>query len=118
MSEYGEYYGYPIQSQDDSEPDCRRTSWSIKVDNEWHEIVTCALEWRDGDASNALIKILKRKVDRLDGLLMAARVESQELAGDEPYNIRIRVIVKILQQALNIDTGKKEQNSLDQHLES
>lgn len=103
---YGQYYGFPLQSQDDSEPDCRRTSWSVKVDGEWHEIVCCALDWREKDAADALIKVLKRSKERTEQLVTAALVEAQQIAGNEPNNGSIRVICRLLQDAINMKRPK------------
>lgn len=104
---YGQYYGFPLQSQDDSEPDCRRTSWSVLVDGEWHEIICCSLDWRERDAADALLKILTRSKTRTEELVNAALVEAQGIAGDEPNNNRIRIVCKFLQEALNIKQPKQ-----------
>ena len=98
---YDTYHGFPLQSQDDSEPDCRRTSWSVLVDGEWHEIVCCALDWREADASSALLRILTRSKHRTEDLITEALVEAQGIAGDDPNNNRIRVVCKLLQAAIN-----------------
>jgi hypothetical protein len=108
MHTYNEsYYGFPLKSQDDSEPDCRRTSWSIQVDNNWHEIVCCALDWRERDASDGLIKILSESKRRTETLVTQALVEAQEIAGNEPNNNRIRIICKLLQDAINMERPKQ-----------
>lgn len=107
MRDYdGSYHGFPVKSQDDSEPDCRRTSWSVLVDNEWHEIVCCALDWREKDAADALIRVLKRSKERTEQLVTAALVEAQQIAGNEPNNSAIRVICRLLQDALHMERPK------------
>jgi hypothetical protein len=99
----GTYHGFPLRSQDDSEDDCRRTSWSVLVDNEWHEIVCCALNWREDDAAQGLLSILNDSRTHTRMLATQALVEAQEIAGNEPTNERIRVITKLLQKALGYD---------------
>ena len=102
MNDYdGTYYGFPLKSQDDSEPDCRRTSWSVLVDGEWHEIICCSLDWRGHDAADALLKILTQSKARTEELVNAALVEAQGIAGNEPNNNKIRIVCKLLQEALN-----------------
>lgn len=104
----GTYHGFPLKSQDDSEPDCRRTSWSVLVDNEWHEIVCCALDWRENDAAGSLISVLKRSREHTRALATQALIEAQEIAGGEPTNDRIRLIVNLLKRALNYDEKSKQ----------
>jgi hypothetical protein len=101
------YYGFPLQSQDDSEPDCRRTSWSVEVDGNWHEIICCSLDWRERDAADALLKILARSKHRTEELVTAALAEAQSIAGDEPNNNRIRFVCKLLQEAINYKHPKQ-----------
>jgi hypothetical protein len=103
----GSYYGFPLKSQDDSEEDCRRTSWSVLVDGNWHEIVCCALDWREHDAADGLIKILSRSKHRTETLVTEALAEAQEIAGNEPNNNRIRIICKLLQKAINMERPKQ-----------
>ena len=103
----GTYHGFPLQSQDDSEPDCRRTSWSVLVDNEWHEIVCCSLDWRENDAASAMIRVLKRSREHTRALATQALMEAQEVAGNEPTNERIRLIANLLKRALNYDETTK-----------
>jgi len=103
----GSYYGFPLKSQDDSEPDCRRTSWSVQVDNNWHEIVCCSLDWRERDASDGLIKILAESKRRTETLVTQALVEAQEVAGNEPNNNRIRIVCRLLQDAINMERPKR-----------
>ncbi len=97
----GTYHGFPLKSQDDSEPDCRRTSWSVQVDNEWHEIVCCALDWRDLDAAEGLLSVLKHSRDHTRALATQALIEAQEIAGNEPNNERIRLVCNLLKKALH-----------------
>lgn len=104
----GTYHGFPLKSQDDSEPDCRRTSWSVLVDNEWHEIVCCALDWRERDAADALISVLKRSRENTRALATQALMEAQEIAGNEPNNNRIRLIANLLKKALHYDEKSKQ----------
>lgn len=101
------YYGFPLQSQDDSEPDCRRTSWSVEVDGNWHEIICCSLDWRERDAADALLKILARSKHRTEELVTTALAEAQGIAGDEPNNNRIRLVCKLLQEAINYKQPKQ-----------
>jgi hypothetical protein len=108
MNNYeGSYYGFPLKSQDDSEPDCRRTSWSVLVDDEWHEVICCSLDWREADAADGLLKILSRSKRRTEELVEHALVEAQALAGDEPYNNQIRIVCRLLQEALSIKQTKQ-----------
>ena len=93
MDKYdGSYYGFPLKSQDDSEEDCRRTSWSVLVDGEWHEIVCCALDWREKDAADGLIKALIAGRKRTKELVTQALIEAQQIAGSEPKNAAIRKV--------------------------
>lgn len=109
MDKYdGTYHGFPLMSQDDSEPDCRRTSWSVQVDNEWHEIVCCALDWREHDAASSLIGVLKRSREQTRVLATQALMEAQEIAGKEPNNDRIRLVCNLLKKALHYEDKKPE----------
>lgn len=111
MDKYdGSYYGFPIVSQDDSEPDCRRTSWSVLVDGEWHEIICCALDWREKDAADGLIKALVKGRERSKALVIQALIEAQTVAGNEPNNEAIRKITSLLKEAINY--GKEGEQCL------
>lgn len=108
MNKYnGSYYGFPLMEQDDSEPDCRRTSWSVLVDGEWHEIVCCSLDWREQDAAKGLINALIKGRNRSIDLVTQALTEAQLIAGNEPNNESIRLVTALLKEALNI--GKEGQ---------
>jgi len=103
MSKYdGTYHGFPIIAQDDSEEDCRRTSWSVLVDGEWHEIICCALDWREKDAIEGLLSAVLQGRERSKRLVKQALIEAQTIAGNEPQNEDIRKVTALLKDALNL----------------
>lgn len=77
------------------------------VDNEWHEIVCCALDWRENDAAGSMISVLKRSREFTRALATQALMEAQEIAGNEPNNERIRLITNLLKKALNYEETTK-----------
>lgn len=55
------FLGFPLRSYDSSDDDCRRTTWEVKIEGMWHEVVTCGLYFDKKEAVNSLCNILKSK---------------------------------------------------------
>ena len=56
------FLGFQMRSHDASDDDCLRTSWELKIDGIWHEVVTCGLSFNEEEAFNTLVKILRKKL--------------------------------------------------------
>jgi hypothetical protein len=96
------YLGFPLHTQDDSEEDCRRTSYSIKIDDEWHEILCCSLDWRPTEAAQTTAKILARKYEQLKNHVMEVIIDANEFAGNDPEDDRFRHLIKQLKLAIKL----------------
>ena len=55
------FLGFPLRNYDSSDDDCRRTTWEIKIEGVWHEVVTCGLSFDRKEAIESLCRILKSK---------------------------------------------------------
>ena len=100
MNTEGTYLGFPLSTQDDSEDDCRRTSFYIKIDDEWEEILCCSLDWRPTDAAQTTAKILARKYEQLKNHIMEVIIDANEFAGNAPEDDRFRHLIKQLKLAI------------------
>ena len=98
---YDTYLGFPLVSEDDSEPDCRRTSWSVEIDGEWHEILCCSLDWRPVEAAQSVAKILARKHEQMKNHILEVIIDANEFAGNDPNDERFRMLIKQLKKAIN-----------------
>lgn len=56
------FLGWPLRSYDSSDDDCRRTSWEVKIEGVWYEIVSCGLRFDKKEAIKSIIQILKSKM--------------------------------------------------------
>lgn len=56
------FLGWPLRCYDSSDDDCLRTSWEVKIEGVWHEIVTCGLYFDEREAIESIIRILKSKI--------------------------------------------------------
>jgi hypothetical protein len=56
------FLGFPLRNYDSSDDDCRRTTWEIKIEGVWHEVVTCGLSFDRKEAIESICRILKSKV--------------------------------------------------------
>lgn len=57
------FLGWPLRYYDSSDDDCRRTTWEVKIDGVWHEVVTCGLRFDKKEAIKSIIEILKGKME-------------------------------------------------------
>ena len=55
------FLGFPLRNYDSSDDDCRRTTWEVKIEGVWHEVVTCGLSFDRKEAIESLCRILKSK---------------------------------------------------------
>ena len=55
------FLGFPLRSYDSSDDDCKRTSWEVKIDGDWCEVVTCGLRFDPQEAVATICQILKNK---------------------------------------------------------
>lgn len=56
------FLGWPLRCYDSSDDDCLRTSWEVKIEGVWHEIITCGLRFDKEEAIKSIIQILKSKI--------------------------------------------------------
>ena len=56
------FLGFPLRNYDSSDDDCLRTTWEVKIEGVWHEVVTCGLSFDRKEAIESLCRILKSKV--------------------------------------------------------
>lgn len=56
------FLGFPLRNYDSSDDDCRRTTWEVKIEGVWHEVVTCGLRFDRKEAIESIIRILKSKI--------------------------------------------------------
>lgn len=56
------FLGFPLRSYDSSDDDCRRTTWEVKIEGVWHEVVTSCLSFDKKEAIESIIRILKSKI--------------------------------------------------------
>ena len=56
------FLGFPIRNYDSSDDDCQRTTWEIKIEGMWHEVITCGLRFDRKEAIESLCQILKAKI--------------------------------------------------------
>ena len=56
------FLGFPLRNYDSSDDDCRRTTWEVKIEGVWHEVVTCGLRFDRKEAIESIIQILKSKI--------------------------------------------------------
>ena len=56
------FLGFPLRNYDSSDDDCLRTTWEVKIEGMWHEVVTCGLRFDKKEAVESICRILKSKV--------------------------------------------------------
>ncbi len=56
------FLGFPLRNYDSSDDDCRRTTWEVKIEGMWCEVVTCGLRFDEKEAVESICRILKSKV--------------------------------------------------------
>lgn len=56
------FLGFPLRSYDSSDDDCRRTTWEVKIEGVWCEVITCGLRFEKKEAVESICRILKAKV--------------------------------------------------------
>jgi hypothetical protein len=56
------FLGFPLRNYDSSDDDCLRTTWEVKIEGVWHEVVTCGLRFDEKEAVESICRILKSKV--------------------------------------------------------
>ena len=56
------FLGWPLRWYDSSDDDCLRTSYEVKIEGVWHEVVTCGLRFDKKEAIESIIQILKKKI--------------------------------------------------------
>lgn len=56
------FLGFPLRSYDSSDDDCRRTTWEVKIEGMWCEVITCGLRFDKKEAVESICRILKSKV--------------------------------------------------------
>lgn len=56
------FLGFPLRSYDSSDDDCRRTTWEVKIEGVWCEVITCGLRFDKKEAVESICRILKSKV--------------------------------------------------------
>ena len=56
------FLGFPLRNYDSSDDDCQRTTWEVKIEGMWHEVVTCGLRFDRKEAIESLCQILKAKI--------------------------------------------------------
>jgi len=56
------FLGFPIRNYDSSDDDCQRTTWEVKIEGMWHEVITCGLRFDRKEAIESLCQILKAKI--------------------------------------------------------
>jgi hypothetical protein len=54
--------GFPLRNYDSSDDDCQRTTWEVKIEGMWHEVITCGLRFDRKEAIESLCQILKAKI--------------------------------------------------------
>jgi hypothetical protein len=55
------FLGFPLRSYDSSDDDCKRTSYEVKIDGVWCEVVTSGLNFDPQEAVATICQILKNK---------------------------------------------------------
>ncbi len=55
------FLGFPLRSYDSSDDDCKRTSYEVKIDGVWCEVVTSGLNFDTQEAVTTICQILKNK---------------------------------------------------------
>lgn len=55
------FIGFPLRSYDSSDDDCERTSYEVKIDGVWCEVVTSGLNFDPQEAVATICQILKNK---------------------------------------------------------
>ena len=56
------FLGFPLRNYDSSDDDCLRTTWEVKIEGVWHEVVTCGLRFDEKEAVESICRILKSKI--------------------------------------------------------
>ena len=56
------FLGFQLRSYDASDDDCKRTSYEVKIDGVWCEVVTSALGFDQKEAVESICQILKNKI--------------------------------------------------------
>jgi len=56
------FLGFPLRNYDSSDDDCQRTTWEVKIEGMWHEVITCGLRFDRKEAIESLCRILKAKI--------------------------------------------------------
>lgn len=56
------FLGFPLRSYDSSDDDCLRTTWEVRIEGVWCEVVTCGLRFDPKEAVESICRILKSKV--------------------------------------------------------
>lgn len=56
------FLGFPLRNFDSSDDDCLRTTWEVKVEGVWHEVITCGLSFDRKEAIESICRILKSKI--------------------------------------------------------
>lgn len=55
------FLGFPLRNYDSSDDDCRRTTWEVKIEGVWHEVIACGLSFDRKEAIESICRILKSK---------------------------------------------------------
>jgi len=56
------FLGFPLRNYDSSDDDCLRTTWEVKIEGVWHEVITCGLRFDEKEAIESICRILKAKI--------------------------------------------------------
>lgn len=56
------FLGWPLRNYDSSDDDCRRTTWEVKIEGVWHEVISSGLSFDKKEAIESIIRILKSKI--------------------------------------------------------
>jgi hypothetical protein len=56
------FLGFPLRCYDSSDDDCKRTTWEVKIEGRWEEVVTSALRFDKQEAVQSICQILKAKI--------------------------------------------------------
>lgn len=56
------FLGFPLRNYDSSDDDCLRTTWEVKIEGMWHEVITCGLHFDRKETIESICRILKSKI--------------------------------------------------------
>lgn len=56
------FLGFQLRSYDSSDDDCNRTTYEVKIDGVWCEVVTSGLRFDPQEAVTSICQILKNKI--------------------------------------------------------